>query len=77
MAYRVFKRVWWKDATEPGWPDDLEPYAGPKHALRKVSTESEEREYVSTESEAREYVSNWNSNHKAGRYSLRAEYEEV
>jgi len=67
MAYRVFKRVWWKDATEPGWPDDLEPYAGPKHTLRKVSTESE----------AREYASNWNSNHKAGRYSLRAEYEEV
>lgn len=61
--YNVFVRDWWKD--NPGWPNGLEPCAGPKtYKLRNVS-----------ESEARAYCKQYNANHKPGRYSRKAEYE--
>ncbi len=66
MAYKVFVRNWRKD--NPAWPNGLEPDAtGRKHTLDKVATEEE----------AREICKEYNSTHEPGRYSRKAEYEEI
>ena len=60
--YRVFTRTWWKD--NKSWPDGLEPCAGRKYTLDRVNTEEE----------ALEICEEYNSTHKPGRYSRKAEY---
>jgi hypothetical protein len=66
MSYNVFHRKWWQD--NPEWPEGLEPKAGRKTYIAKG---------VSTEEEAREMARGWNAPHKPGRYSHKAEIEEV
>lgn len=63
--YKVFKRTWWKD--NPDWPNGLEPEAGKKHYICKVRTEEEA--IIACEA--------WNNNNDPGRYSMKAEYEEL
>ena len=64
--YRVFVRTWWKN--NPGWPNGLEPCPGRKTTIRKG---------VKTEGEARSICEVYNANHKPGRLSRKAEYEET
>jgi hypothetical protein len=68
MTYRVFKRRWWKDATGPGWPNDLEP--DPTARRTYIAT-------VNTEAEARQLRHYHNADINPGRYGLKYEYEEV
>lgn len=69
MSFHVFTRRWWKDAEIKGvWPNDLEPEAGPKLTLARG---------IRTEEEAREICREYNTTHEPGRYSVKAEYEEV
>lgn len=65
MGYRVFVRSWWK--ANPKWPNGLEPHAGRKKTIRRVNTEEDARRVC------REY----NDTHNPGRYSRKAEYEEI
>ena len=67
--FRCFTRAWWRRATqgEPGWPNNLVPNSGG----RKTTFA---RCY--TEDEARDICRTWNANHKPGRYSRKAEFEE-
>ena len=69
MSYRVFTRTWWREATanEHGRPDNLIPCPGRKHTIAAR---------VSTEAEAQEICERYNSTHKPGRYSRKAEYME-
>lgn len=67
MSYRVFTRTWWKEATEPGWPNNREPGAGRKIRLTKS---------VATEAEARAICQRYNATHDPGHFSRKAEYEE-
>jgi len=63
--YRVFTRTWWRE--NPEWPNGLEPQPGRKYTIRSVKTEEE----------ARKICHEWNQNHKPGRLSRKAEYEET
>ena len=63
-CYTVFTRTWWKKATTPGWPNNLEPRAGPRHVLRRNLTYSE----------APQMCEKWNREHKPGLYSRKAEF---
>jgi hypothetical protein len=65
MAYRVFTRTWWRN--NPTWPNGLEPCPGRKTTLDRVRTEEE----------ARTRCQAYNSTHKPGRLSRKAEYEEI
>ena len=65
MKYRIFIRSWWID--NPKWPDGLEPQAGPKYYIGVATCEDD----------AIELAQVWNSIHEAGRYSVKAEWEEV
>lgn len=66
--YKVFTRVWWKEAEQRGlWPDNLEPHCGRKTTISKN---------VKTQEEARSICEVYNKNHSPGRYSRKAEYEE-
>lgn len=64
--YRVFTRTWWKH--NPAWPNGLEPEAGKRnyrgHPQRL------------TLQEAQAYCQRWNAEHKPGKFSLKAEFEE-
>jgi hypothetical protein len=61
-GYDVFVRTWWKE--NPAWPNGLEPCPGRKHYLAKgVSYER-----------ARELCQQYNSTHKPGRLSRKAEF---
>jgi hypothetical protein len=61
--YTVFHRTWWIE--NPSWPNGLEPGAGRKHVIaRNVSLE-----------EALELCREYNSTHKPGRLSRKAEFE--
>lgn len=62
--YDVFHRTWWKD--NPSWPYGLEPRAGKKTYFAKGVSWSL----------AKEICREWNSEHKPGRLSRRAEFEE-
>lgn len=64
--YNVFVRDWWKEATEAGWPNNLEPGPGPKEYLA----------YGVTYAEARAMCKEYNESHESGRYSRKAEFEE-
>ena len=66
-TFSVFTRTWWKEATAPGWPNNLEPQAGKRNYAGHPQEVSEV--------EAREYCKRWNATHPRGRYSLKAEYE--
>lgn len=37
MIYRVFRRTWWKENKNGGWPNNLEPCPGKRRYLRGVS----------------------------------------
>jgi hypothetical protein len=63
--YQIFTRTWWRENEE--WPNGLEPWPGRKRR----------REVVDTEEEAIAYCVEWNANHDPGRYSLKAEFEEI
>lgn len=62
--YRAFTRTWWRN--NPSWPNGLEPCPGRRHVIaRNLSWE-----------EAREVCQRYNSTHKPGRLSRKAEFEE-
>ena len=66
--YRVFTRNWWKPATTPGWPNNVEPDT------------SATKSYIAhgvDEHTAREVCRAWNATHEAGKLSRKAEFEEV
>lgn len=68
-TYKVFTRVWWRDAGpgEPGWPNGLVPYPGaPKRTLARGMTYTE----------AQAFAQEWNRTHKPGRFSRKAEFME-
>lgn len=65
MSFRVFTRTWWRG--NPAWPNGLEPCLGRKYTLHKR---------VTTEAEAQSICQVWNANHKPGRLSRKAEFEE-
>lgn len=69
MSYRTFTRTWWKEATEPGWPNNLEPEMGRKYYGSGHTFYDEQ--------EARDWCKAWNASHAPGRYSRKAEYEET
>lgn len=62
--YDVFVRNWWKH--NPSWPEGREPdpTARKTYIARRV-----------TETEARAICSRYNSTHKPGKLSRKAEYE--
>lgn len=64
MSYfNVFTRTWWRD--NPAWPNGLEPWPGQRRYIaRGVSEES-----------ARRLCAQYNSTHKPGRLSRKAEFE--
>ena len=64
MAYRIFKRKWWKN--NPSYPNGLEP----DPTARKTTVR-----YVDTESEARRLCRQYNDGHDQGRHSTKYEYE--
>ena len=65
--YSVFVRDWWKD--NPAWPNGLEPAGdSPKRYLARD---------VATVEEARKLAKEYNTKHKPGRYSRKAEFEET
>lgn len=68
--FRCFTRAWWREATkEDGrWLNNLVPNSGG----RKTTIA---RCY--TEDEARRICKEYNDTHKPGRYSRKAEYQEV
>jgi hypothetical protein len=59
--YTVFTRTWW--AANPGYPDGREPRAGRKRTLARNLSYAE----------ARHIASEWNSRHKPGKLSRKAE----
>jgi hypothetical protein len=62
-GYNVFTRTWWRD--NPAWPDGLEPHPGKRrYRARGVSRER-----------ALELCQQYNSTHKPGRLSRKAEFE--
>lgn len=63
--YDVFTRTWWRN--NPSWPKGLEPCPGRKTYLRK---------HVTWE-DARAICEQYNSTHKPGRLSRKAEFEEA
>lgn len=63
--YNVFTRTWWKN--NPNWPNGLEPHMGRKTYLRRNVTREQ----------AREICEAYNSTHKPGRYSRKAEFQSV
>lgn len=62
MTYQVFTRTWW--IKNDSYPDGLEPGPGRKHVIG----------YVATQEEARAMCEEYNSTHKPGRLSKKAEY---
>lgn len=65
--YDVFHRTWWKEASRPGYPNNLEPAPGEKHYLAKNVSWSG----------ARALCDDWNAENEPGRYSDKAEFEEA
>lgn len=63
--YRVFVRDWWKE--NPTWPNGLEPCAGVKIPFGTVATEAA----------ARQMCKAFAHSNPPGRYSRKAEYEEL
>ena len=63
--YKVFTRTWWRN--NPEYPNGLEPHAGKRTMINIASTEEE----------ARAICKMWNAEHKPGRLSRKAEYEEA
>jgi hypothetical protein len=62
--YTVFTRTWWRH--NPAWPNGLEPGAGRKHTLRRNLSHDE----------AREMCKQWNAEHRPGKLSRKAEFEQ-
>lgn len=66
MKYKIFTRNWWKE--NPAWPNGLEPDS----TARKNTIG-----YADTETEARQKCASYNSTHKSGRLSKKAEYTQI
>ena len=64
--YKVFARTWW--TNNPDYPNGLEPSPGRKTTIKKG---------IATEEAAKDICRVWNANHKPGRLSRKAEYEET
>ncbi len=64
--YKVFVRNWWQN--NPQWPNSLEPDGG----ARKTTIGE-----VKTQEDARIMCKAYNSTHKPGRLSRKAEYMEI
>ncbi len=62
--YKIFVRNWWK--KNPAWPNGLEPDA----TARKTTIAKD----IETETEARDICKEYNTTHKPGRLSRKAEY---
>lgn len=63
--YNAFTRTWWR--SNPSWPDGREPGAGRKTYLaHRVSLD-----------EARRICQEYNSTHKPGKLSRKAEFESI
>lgn len=65
MLYNVFVRNWWRE--NPKWPGGLEPHAGRRYYLARGVTRKE----------AYDMCQEYNRTHNPGRYSRKAEFEEV
>ena len=65
MLYNVFTRTWWRQNA--AWPNGLEPHMGPKRVIGRRLTLAE----------ARRVAYEYNRTHEPGRYSRKAEIEEV
>ena len=66
MTFKIFVRNWWRHNSE--YPNGLEPDAtGRKHTIG----------HTDTEEEAREIAQEYNRTHKPGRFSRKAEFEEI
>jgi hypothetical protein len=63
--YNVFTRTWWKANKQ--WPDGLEPHMGRKTYLR----------HNVTREEALRICQEYNSTHKPGKFSRKAEFQAV
>jgi hypothetical protein len=62
--YTVFTRTWWRN--NPSWPNGREPGAGRKTRIARNLSESE----------AISLCRQWNTDHKPGRLSRKAEFEQ-
>ena len=60
--YTVFTRTWWRNY--PSWPRGLEPCAGRRYIHERNLTYEQ----------ALRYCEQWNSTHKPGRLSRKAEF---
>lgn len=69
MLYNVFTRTWWKPAQSAAWPGGREPAPGRKSRRGHPQRVS----YTA----ARDYCQHWNATHNPGRWSRRAEFENV
>ncbi len=63
--YRVFTRTWWK--RNPAWPQGREPQPGRKYIIRSRVTWDE----------ARAICQQYNSTHRQGFLSRKAEFESL
>ena len=64
-VYNVFTRTWWKE--NPNYPNGLKPSPGRKHYLAKSVNYDE----------AIKLCKEYNSTHKAGRLSKKAEFQSI
>ena len=64
--FRCFVRNWW--TPNPAYPGGLEPRPGRKHTIAR---------HVKTEAEAQAICRQYNTTHRPGRLSRKAEYEET
>jgi hypothetical protein len=62
--YTVFTRTWWRN--NPSYPNGLEPCAGRKYTLERNLSYNE----------ARQLCLRWNAEHKPGRLSRKAEFDQ-
>jgi hypothetical protein len=65
MKYEIYVRNWWIKNSE--WPNGLEPGPGPSTHIK----------HVDTIEEARDYCEEYNSTHKPGKLSRKAEFRSV
>ena len=64
--YKVFVRDWWRENRS--WPNGLEPCPGEEEILE---------ENIETEEEALAIAQEYNRTHEPGRYSRKAEFDEM
>lgn len=65
MTYRIFTRTWW--CSNKDWPNGLEPHAGKQRTIGQAETEAE----------AVDLCQEWNATHDPGRFSRKAEFDNI